>query len=192
MWQWWKLSLGRNLKKDKQVAQDLQVCIVEFDAYPFDPFKPTLRSVQSGLPATPELVIDFRMALQDCKIEDETILHERVFTRTQSLTATVHRNKIRNFASEQICVPPCASLNVNLMERCGLVALMDLAEGAGRIKLESALNGWVTAECLSIFNFDMPMRKTCKSKLLQLSAWNQLLKSHRATSALWTWGWSDD
>ena len=107
---------------------------MQFDADPFDPPNPTLRSLQSGLLATLELVTDFRMALQDGKIEAETILHERGLTKTRSLTATIHRNKRRNFASEQIWVPPGASMNVIWWS--GLVALVDLAEGAGMLKLE--------------------------------------------------------
>ena len=79
-----------------------------------------------------------------CRIGAETILQERVFTKTQSLTATIHRNKRRNFARVQICVPSGASMNVALMERSGMVALVDLAEGAGMIKLDSALEGPVT------------------------------------------------
>ena len=98
----------------------------------------------------------------------QTILHERVFTKTRSLTATIHRNKRRNFASDQICVHSGASMNVALMERSGMVALVDLAESVGMVKLESALEGRVTEECLSVFNVDGSMRKTCKSKLLQL------------------------
>ena len=105
------------------------------------------------------------MALQNGKIEAETILHERVFTKTQSLTATIHRNKRRNFASEQICISSGASMNMALMERSGMMALVDLAEGAGMIKLESALEGRVIEECLSMFNIDGSIRK---SKLLQL------------------------
>ena len=158
------------MKKDEQAVQDLLACIVEFVADPFDPSNPTLRSLQSGLLATPELVTDFRMALEDGKIEAETLLHlhERVFTKTRSLTATIHRNKRRNFASEQICVPSGASMNVALMERSGMVALVDLAEDVGMIKLESALEGRVTEERLSMFNVGGSLCKTCKSKLLQL------------------------
>ena len=156
------------MKKDEQAVQDLLACIVEFVANPFDPSNPTLRSLQSGLLATSELVTDFRMALQHGKIEAETLLHKQVFTKTRSLTATIHRNKRRNFASEQICVPSGASMIVAMMERSGMVALIDFAEGVGMIKLGSALQGRVTEECLSMFNVDGSLRKTCKSKLLQL------------------------
>ena len=53
------------MKKDEQAVQDLLACIVEFVADPFDPSNPTLRSLQRGLLATPELVTDFGMALKD-------------------------------------------------------------------------------------------------------------------------------
>ena len=56
-------------EKDEQAVQDLLTCNVEFDADWFEPSHPTLRSLQSGLLATPELVTDFPMALQDGKIE---------------------------------------------------------------------------------------------------------------------------
>jgi hypothetical protein len=46
------------MKKDEQAVQDLQACLTDFDADPFDESKPTLRSLQSGLVASPELVTD--------------------------------------------------------------------------------------------------------------------------------------
>ena len=59
-------------------------------------------------------------------------------------------------------------MKVAQMERSGLAALVDLAEGSGMIQLESALEARVTEDCLSLFNVDRSMRKTVKSKLLQL------------------------
>ena len=59
-------------------------------------------------------------------------------------------------------------MNVALMARSEMVALVDLVESEGMVKLESALDGRLTEECLSVFNVDGSMRKTCKSMLLQL------------------------
>ena len=53
------------------------------------------------------------------------------------------------------------------MEKLGLASLLELAEKSGNIQLEAALESRVTDECLSIFNVDGSMRKTCKSKLLE-------------------------
>ena len=114
------------MKKDEQAVQDLQSCMTDFEAEPFDESNPTLRSLQSGLVASPELVQDFNMALQDGQTQAETILQERVFTKTKTLTAIIHRNKRRNFASEKIGVSSGASMTVAHMERSGLAALLDL------------------------------------------------------------------
>ena len=88
------------MKKDEQAVQDLQSCMTDFEAEPFDESNPTLRSLHFGLVASPELVIDFKMAALDGQTQSEAILQERVFTKTKTLTATIHRNKRRNFASE--------------------------------------------------------------------------------------------
>ena len=129
---------------------------------------PTLRSLQSGLVASSELVQDFKTALQGGQTQSEAILQERVFDKTKTLTETIHRNKRRNFASEQVRVSSDISMTVAHMEKSGLVALLDLADESGIIKLEAALEGRVTEECLSMYNVDGSMRKTCKSNLLHL------------------------
>jgi hypothetical protein len=110
------------MKKDKQAVQDLQACMKDFDAEPFDISSPTLRSLQSGLVASPELVHDLRTALTDDQAQVETLLQERVFTKNRSLTATIHRNKRRNFASEQICASSSAPMKMAQMESSGLAA----------------------------------------------------------------------
>ncbi len=58
-------------------------------------------------------------------------------------------------------------LKVAEVEKLGLASLLELAEKSGNIQLEAALESRVTDECLSIFNVDGSMRKTCKSKLLE-------------------------
>ena len=156
------------MKKDEQAVQDLQACMKDFDAEPFDISSPTLRSLQSGLVASQELVRDLKTALPDGQAQVEILLKERVFTKIKPLTATIHRNKRRNFASDKICAPSGTPLKVADMERSGLAALLELVEGSGMIQLESALEGRVTEECLSLYNVDGSMRKTAKSKLLQL------------------------
>ena len=53
------------MKKDEQAVQDLQACMRDFEANPFDISLPTLRSLQSGLIASPELLHDFKTAIPD-------------------------------------------------------------------------------------------------------------------------------
>ena len=90
-----------------------------------------------------------------------------MFDKTKTLTKTFHRNKRQNFTSEQVRVSSDTSMTVAHMETSGLVALLDLADGSGIIKLEAALEGQYE-ECLSMYNVDRSMRKTCKSNLLHL------------------------
>ena len=61
-------------------------------------------------------------------------------------------------------------MKVAHMERSGLAALVDLAEGSGMIQLESALERRVTQECLSLYNVDGSMCKTVKRVVRALQA----------------------
>ena len=151
------------MKKDEQAVQDLLATMQDFDADPFDISSPTLRSLQSGLVTSSRLVHDFKTALADGEVQVETLLQERVFTKTKPLTATIHKNKRQTFASEQILAPPGAVLKVSQMERQELTALVDLAEKTGVLTLERALEGRVTEECLSMYNVDGSMWKTVNS-----------------------------
>ena len=164
------------MKKDEQAIQDLQACITEFDANPFDESKPTLRTLQSGLIASSELILDLKMALEVGQRQAETLLQKRVFTKTQNLSATIHKNKRRNFSHENISAQSDVPIKVAQMEKSGLAALLDLAEGSGIIQLDEALEGRVTEECLSMYNVDGSMRKTSKSLLLQLFQLNPVLE----------------
>ena len=155
------------MTKDEKAVQDLQACLDDFDADPFDISSPTLRSLQSGLVASPELVNDFKTALPDGEAQVETFLQERVFTKSKPLAKTIHKNKRLNFASDMISTTSGTDMKVAHMERLGMAALVDLADGLGVINLESALEGRVTEECLSLYNVDGSMRKTVKSKLLE-------------------------
>ena len=134
------------MKKDEQAVQDILSCLTEFEADPFDESNPQLRSLQSGLVASNGLIKDFKTALEDGRKQAETLLQERVFTKTKQLTETIHKNKKRNFTSEQIRSASGTPMTVANMEKSGLAALLDLADGSGAIKLESALERRVTID----------------------------------------------
>ena len=53
------------------------------------------------------------------------------------------------------------------MQKSGLAAIMDIADGSGIIDLGEISEKRVSAECLSMYNVNGPMRKTAKCKLLQ-------------------------
>ena len=63
------------MKKDEQAVQDLQACMKDFDAAPFDISSPTLRSLTParGPVPSPELVHDLRTALTDGQAQVETL-----------------------------------------------------------------------------------------------------------------------
>ena len=111
---------------------------------------------------------DLKTALVDGETQVTTLLQDRVFTKTKPLSATIHKNKRQNFSTEKICVSPNTLMNVAQMERSGLAALLELVEVSGQIQLESILASRVTEECLSLYNVDGSMRKTAKSKMLDL------------------------
>ena len=73
------------MKKDEQAVQDIQACMKDFGADPFDTSLPTLRSLQSGVIASPELVHDFMTALPDAQAQVEILLQERVSTKNEPL-----------------------------------------------------------------------------------------------------------
>ncbi|KAL8563613.1 hypothetical protein ACOMHN_024714 [Nucella lapillus] len=156
------------MKKDEQAIQDLQGCMTEFNAQPFDTSSPALRSLQSGLVVSPELVQDLNTAFADGQDQVETLLNDRVFTKTKLLTASIHKNKRQTFASERICASVGASTKVAQMEKSGLAALVDLVDGSGMFQLDQVLEGRVTEECLSLYNIDGSFHKTMKSKMLEL------------------------
>ncbi len=50
------------MREDEQCVQDLVACMHEFDSFPFDPASPTLRTLQSAIPASDVLIVDFNSA----------------------------------------------------------------------------------------------------------------------------------
>eukprot|EP00064_Thunnus_orientalis_P011840 superscaffoldBa00001751_g11872 len=69
------------MKKDEQAVQDLQACMKDFDAVPFETSSPKLRSLQSGLVISLELVDDLKTALPHGQAQVETFPQEQVFTK---------------------------------------------------------------------------------------------------------------
>lgn len=118
--------------------------------------------------ASPEMVQELKTALQDGQTQSEAILKERVFTKIKTLTSTIHRNKRKNFTSESVVVSSGTSMTVAHMEKSRLAAFLNHADGSDIIKLETALAGRVTEECLAMYNVNGSFRKTCKSKLLYM------------------------
>ena len=81
------------IKIDEQAVQDISSCLTEFKCDPFDLDNQTLRSLQSGLPATEALVADFKSAKEDGKIKVKELREERVYSKGKSLNDRVPRSQ---------------------------------------------------------------------------------------------------
>ena len=53
------------IRKDEQAVQDISSCLNEFECDPFDHTNQTLRSLQSGIPASDSLAVDIASAKED-------------------------------------------------------------------------------------------------------------------------------
>ena len=80
------------IKKDGQAVQDLIICMDDFDADPFDESVPELRSLQSGVIASPEVLEDLRNALEQGEKQPNEILEKQVFSKELSLKARITRD----------------------------------------------------------------------------------------------------
>ena len=155
------------MRKDEQSLQDILACLNDFQADPFDDADPMLRSLQSGVAASAEIVQDLQNALQEGQNQLDNILQNRVFSKDFSLRATISKNKRLNLASTPVLIATGSKRSVEEMEKHGLATLVELIEKNNLIELEVLLEGRITEECLAMFNVDGSMRKTAKSKLLQ-------------------------
>ena len=82
-----RIVLKKRLRQDEQCVQDLIACKQEFDAFPFNPISPTLRTLQSAMPASSQLVSDFNSAYAAGEMKLMSFLKERVYSKT---TLSIH------------------------------------------------------------------------------------------------------
>ena len=72
-----------------------------------------------------------------------------------------------NFTKNELVSPSSRyQRNAVQMEKAGLASLIDIVHDSDLIKLETVLRWRVTEECLSLFNVNGSMNRTCKSKFL--------------------------
>ena len=164
------------MKKDEQAIQDLLLCLDDFDADPFDDSAPNLRSLQSGVSASSEVVEDLANALDEGEAMCNEILEKRVYSKELGLKASIPRNKRLSLATNPVHIAArSTSSNAVEMERRALAMVIDCAEKNDLIALETVLENRISDECLTMFNADGSMRKTAKSKLRQSFSTEPLL-----------------
>ena len=84
--------------RDEQAVQDLISCFKEFDCFPFDPASPALRTLQSAIPATHELIRGFKKAKQDGETQLNVFMDERIYSKDKSIHDRIKRNSRLTFA----------------------------------------------------------------------------------------------
>lgn len=157
------------MREDEQCVQDLVTCMCEFDSYPFDPASPTLRTLQSAMPASGEVIADFNSAHAAGEEKLTNFLKDRVFSKNTSIHARVPLSKRLTFAKGHRAETVKEDLKVRAaeMERSALKAVISLVEESQLVNLPELLQHRVVEECVSLFNSNGTFRKVQKSKLLQ-------------------------
>ena len=131
--------------------QDLVTCMQEFEYLPFDPALPTLRTLQSAMPASGKLVADFNSASAAGEETLTSFLRERVFSKNTSLHASVPLSKRLTFAKEPGAKKPGEELTATEMGRTALKAVINLVEISQCVDLPQLLEHRVVEECMTLF-----------------------------------------
>ncbi|XP_028404399.1 uncharacterized protein LOC114527028 [Dendronephthya gigantea] len=156
------------LLKDEQAIQDLVSCIEEFDCFPFDPASPNLRTLQSAIPAAPEVIRDFKSAKLDGELKLGELMKERVYSKEKSINDRIKRNSRLTFAKSPARKSgQCCKANEGEMENQALASVVNLVDVSGLISLCDVMKYRITEECLTLFHVNGTFRKTQKSKILQ-------------------------
>ena len=159
----------KRMREDEQCVQDLVACMHEFDSLPFDAASPTLRTLQSAMPASDELIADFNSAHAYGEDKLIGILQDRIFTKKTSLHACIPLSKRLTFAKCPCTEKRKEDLKARTaeMEQTALKAVINLVEVSELVNLPELLEHRVVEECLALFNSNRTYRKTQKSKLIQ-------------------------
>jgi hypothetical protein len=115
------------MRVDEQLIQDLLTCVEEFECNPFDPLLPTLRTLQSAIPASDKLVEDFRTAFEFGEAKVEKFLEDRIFSKVKSIYDKESQSKRMSFAKDEIIsINQEKSAAASAMEHHGLSTIVEL------------------------------------------------------------------
>ena len=70
------------MKKDENALQDIETCFEEFDTKPFEVSNPVLRTFQSAIIASDELIADLKKAISERDKEIISFLNERFVVKS--------------------------------------------------------------------------------------------------------------
>ena len=100
--------------------QDLVACIHEFDSFPFNPASPTLRTLQSAIPATDQLVVDFNSAHATGKKKLISFLQDRMFSTAHLLASILGHIPCASFSIGQgivSCPDQCHIVHISRVHK---------------------------------------------------------------------------
>ena len=158
----------KRLKLDEEGLQNILGCLEEYGAYPFDLDNQILRTMQSGVPASPELVMDLKSSNKDGEKRLKDILNERVYSKERSLHAKMKKMNRKTFTTYILAKDPKdKKIKIAEMEQAALKSVLDLVEKSDVRNLEQILEHRVTEESTSLYNADGTYRKSAKSQLLK-------------------------
>ena len=129
------------LNIDEQAVQDIIASIKEFDCFPFNPASPTIRTMQSAIPAPAELIHDFRTTKEAGETQLKTLMDERVYLKGKCLHDRIKRNTCLTFANAPVTKATGENLKVKQgeMEIRALASVVNLVDSSGLVSLSDVL-----------------------------------------------------
>ena len=151
--------------KDEKVVQDITTCIDEWNCNPWNTEAPKLRSLESGLIASPELIADFESANSDGEQQITEIYNTRILSTKNLIHDKISLNKRANFTKAPNKKDgSMVARRTDAMENKAMINLINVAQETA-LDLVQIMQYRVTDVCLPIFNINGTMRKAVKAKL---------------------------
>ena len=172
----------RRLKADEECVHNIQECLEEFGADPFNLTNTVLRTLHSGEIASKELGDDLAAYLDDGEMQLTEFMEQRIFSRETKFNATVHKNNRATFTKPPtIAKGSIKKMKTAEMENKAMANVVTMCCQEKAIPLVDVLKHRITEECLSIFNTNGTMVKIQKSKLLEMLEWSPMPHSKLQT-----------
>ena len=116
--------------KDECAVQDIETCSEEFDTKLFEASNLVLRTLQSVIVVSDELIADLKKAISEGN-EQIIFLNERVYSKKSSIRDTILENKRFNFSNDYVQqVQVGKKEKANQIGKDGLISIFNLAEKA--------------------------------------------------------------
>ena len=143
------------MSRDEQALQDLISCVKGFDCFPFDPASPALQYLQSAIPATPELIQDFKKAKQDGEAQLKKLSlidNSSIRKKNPSMIAVngIHISLCRDSIKESFW----ADTETRRNKEQGISICYNLADVSGLLSLPELMKHCISEECQ---HYSMPM-----------------------------------